>query len=280
MAPGSLIVVGSGIRTVGQLTTEAIAWMRTADRLLYLVSDSVAVDLITRLNPTGAESLERFYAEGKRRQQTYDEMVEHILARVREGHITCVVFYGHPGVFNNPTHESIRRAKAEGISARMLPGISAEDCLFADLGIDPGEHGCQSYEATDFLVNQRQIDPTSSVILWQIGGLGDATYKRERYNLSALPLLVDRLCTIYPSDHAVYLYEAAILYGCEPVIVRLPIRDLTAAVLNPITTVYIPPARRPTPDLPLYNRLVALWASPSKHGDNALRSDGKAVPEP
>jgi hypothetical protein len=37
----------------------------------------------------------------------------------------------------------------------MLPGISAEDCLFADLGIDPGIYGCQSYEATDFLANGR-----------------------------------------------------------------------------------------------------------------------------
>jgi uncharacterized protein YabN with tetrapyrrole methylase and pyrophosphatase domain len=271
MAPGSLIVVGTGIRTVGQLTTEAIAWMRIADKLLYLVSDSIAVDLIMRLNPDGAESLQGFYAEGKHRQQTYDEMVEHILARVREGHITCVASYGHPGVFAYPTHEAIRRAKAEGISARMLPGISTEDCMFADLGIDPGVHGCQSYEATDFLVNRRQIDPTSSVILWQIGALGDATFQRERYNLSALPLLVDRLCTIYPPDHTVYLYEAAILYGCEPVVVRLPIRDLTAAELSPVTTVYIPPARRPTPDLSLYNRLVALTpdfvfaGSPNRH---------------
>ena len=258
MAPGSLVVVGTGIRTVGQLTTEAIAWMRIADKLLYLVSDSIAVDLIMRLNPDGAESLQGFYAEGKPRQQTYDEMVEHILARVRDGHLTCVACYGHPGVFAYPTHEAIRRAKAEGISARMLAGISAEDCMFADLGIDPAVHGCQSYEATDFLINRRQVDPTSSVILWQIGALGDATFQRERYNLSALPLLVDRLCKIYPADHVVYLYEAAILYGCEPIVVRLPIRDLTTADLSPVTTVYIPPARRPTPDLPLYNRLVAL----------------------
>jgi uncharacterized protein YabN with tetrapyrrole methylase and pyrophosphatase domain len=258
MAPGSLVVVGTGIRTVGQLTTEAIAWMRISDKLLYLVSDSIAVDLIMRLNPDGAESLEGFYAEGKPRQQTYDEMVEHILARVRDGHLTCVACYGHPGVFAYPTHEAIRRAKAEGIPARMLAGISAEDCMFADLGIDPGVHGCQSYEATDFLINRRQIDPTSSVILWQIGALGDPTFQRERYNLSALPLLVDRLCKIYPADHVVYLYEAAILYGCEPVIVHLPIRDLTTADLSPVTTVYIPPARRPTPDLSLYNRLVAL----------------------
>ena len=258
VAHGSLIVVGTGIRTVGQLTTESIAWMRIADKLLYLVSDPIATDLILRLNPDGAESVQGFYAEGKSRRQTYVEMVEHILTRVRGGYTTCVACYGHPGVFANPTHEAVRRAKDEGFAAKMLPGISAEDCLFADLGVDPGQHGCQSYEATDFLINRRVIDPTSSVILWQIGGLGDATFKRERYNLSGLPLLVDRLCGIYPADHVVCLYEAAVLFGCQPVIVHLPIRDLATADLSPITTVYIPPARASTPDWSLYFRLLAL----------------------
>jgi hypothetical protein len=51
----------------------------------------------------------------------------------------------------------------------MLPGISSEDGLFADLGVHPVSYGRQSYEATDFLANGRKTDPTSSVVLWQIG---------------------------------------------------------------------------------------------------------------
>ena len=49
----------------------------------------------------------------------------------------------------------------EGFNAQMLAGISAEDCLFADLGLDPGKNGCQSFEATDFLIRRRQFEPTS-----------------------------------------------------------------------------------------------------------------------
>jgi hypothetical protein len=78
-----------------------------------------------RLNPDGAESLQG----GNSRRQSYVEMVEHILTHVRSGYNTCVACYGHPGVFANPTHEAVRRAKDEGFSAKMLPGISAEDCL-------------------------------------------------------------------------------------------------------------------------------------------------------
>ena len=58
---GSLIVVGTGIRAMGQLTTEAIAWMRRADRVLYVVADPIAEEVVRQLNPTGAESLAGFY---------------------------------------------------------------------------------------------------------------------------------------------------------------------------------------------------------------------------
>ena len=52
----------------------------------------------------------------------------------------------------------------------MLPGISSEDCLFADLGVDPGVSGCQSYEATDFLMNAPIIDSSTQLILWPFQG--------------------------------------------------------------------------------------------------------------
>jgi len=168
---GSLIVIGTGIRTVGQLTMEAIAWMKIADALLYVVGDPIAEAVMQRLNPKGAVS-------------------DHILRSVRGGSRTVAAFYGHPGVFAYPSHESIRRARLEGFDARMLPAVSSEDCLFADLGVDPAVGGCQSYEASDFMLNSPVIDPSSQLVLWQIGTLGDWTYKRYRYDTTAMPLLV------------------------------------------------------------------------------------------
>src|SRR3546814_12671609 len=35
-------------------------------------------------------------------------------------------------------HKAIAQARAEGLEAHMEAGVSAEDCLYADLGIDPG----------------------------------------------------------------------------------------------------------------------------------------------
>jgi uncharacterized protein YabN with tetrapyrrole methylase and pyrophosphatase domain len=255
MAAGSLIVVGTGIRTVGHLTTEAIAWLRQADKVLYVVGDPVAEASIKELNPEGAESLAGFYVEGKPRIETYQQMIERTLECVRSGMLTCMACYGHPGVFVYPSHEAIRRARAEGYRAKMLPGISAEDCLFADLGIDPAMTGCQSYEATDFFVNGRKIDPTSSVILWQIGVVGDVTFKKYGYDLSAMPLLVERLLQYYPAGHVAYVYEAAVFPGCEPVITPLPVSWLGHTALSAASTLYIPPAYPTVSDPAMVYRL-------------------------
>ena len=78
-----------------------------------------------------------YYGEGLERMHTYEAMVQHILAEVVASKRVVAAFYGHPGVCTYPTHESVRRARAAGLPARMLPAVSAEDCLFADLGVDP-----------------------------------------------------------------------------------------------------------------------------------------------
>jgi hypothetical protein len=235
-----LVAVGTGIRTVGQLSTEAMAWIRKADKVLYVVSDPVAEETIRQLNPKGAESMAHFYGENKPRVETYKEMVEFTLAQLRTGHRVCVAVYGHPGVLVYPTHEAIRRARAEGFKARMLPAISTEDCLFADLGIDPVV-GCQSLEATDFLVNSRRIDPYSHVLLWQIGGLGDSTFKRHGFQIRGMPELVQKLTQYYPAGHIVYLYEASIFPCVEAMIRSGPLGYLPYVAPTPSSTLYVPP---------------------------------------
>src|SRR5438309_10655773 len=146
MRNGSLTIVGTGIQAAGQLTIEARTCIQQADKLLYLVTEPIAKGYLLNLNATG-ESLECFYEEGKDRFTTYMEMVNRILEEVRKDQDVCVAFYGHPGVFVLPSHEAINRARAEGFYVKMIPGVSAEDCLFADIGLDPGLPGCQRFEA-------------------------------------------------------------------------------------------------------------------------------------
>jgi hypothetical protein len=60
----------------------------------------------------------------------------------------------------------------------------------------------------DFHINRRIIDPPSQFILWQIGALGDWTYRWSGYDLRSLPILLHKLLEDSPSTHEVVFYEA------------------------------------------------------------------------
>ena len=165
MSRGSLVVVGTGIELGSHLTQASREEIESADVVLCLAAEPVANAWLASLN-ANVRSLHSHYRLGEDRAQAYAAMTEEILAEVRAGRRVCVAFYGHPGVFVTPSHDAVRRAREEGFASRMLPAISAEDCLFADLGIDPARCGCQSYEATDFLVRHRVVDTTAALVLW------------------------------------------------------------------------------------------------------------------
>jgi hypothetical protein len=167
-------------------------------------------------------------------------MVEEILTAVRDGKRVCAVFYGHPGVYVEPSHEAVRRARAEGFQARMLPGVSAEDCLVADLGVDPGEHGWQSWEATGFLLHGVRPDPTAGLVLWQVDGIGRLDWNLEP-NPRGLQALAEVLGELYPPDHELVFYRASIYPIRDGQATRMPLRELAGLGSPPAATLYVPP---------------------------------------
>jgi uncharacterized protein YabN with tetrapyrrole methylase and pyrophosphatase domain len=206
--------------------------------VLYLVPDPISAEGIERLNPR-ARSLASCYEEGRHRREAYARMVEEMLTPVRAGRRVCAAFYGHPGVFVWPSHKAIEQARSEGFDARMLPGVSAEDCLFADLGVDPATAGCQSYEATRFLEERPVVERRAALVLWQIGVVGSANHSAEP-QAPALAALVGALRGIYPDDHEVVVYEASPFPGVAPLIRPVPLAALADAV-TPASTLYVRP---------------------------------------
>jgi uncharacterized protein YabN with tetrapyrrole methylase and pyrophosphatase domain len=254
--PGGLTVVGTGIRLVVQVTPEALTAIERADELLYLAAEPVTREWLQNQN-TNARSLHHHYGAEIDRGTTYAGMVEEILAGVRLGRNVCAAFYGHPGVFVYPSHEAIRRARAEGYKASMVPGISAADCLFADLGVDPGATGCQTYEATDFLRHSRLVDTSAALILWQVGVIGEVHAVWE-VNRAGVQLLTERLCQLYPAGHEVTVYEASPYSVADPSIERIQLDRLPQARMSTLSTLYIPSAAAPRLDPDLAQRLGRL----------------------
>jgi hypothetical protein len=136
----------------------------------------------------------------------------------------------------------------------MLPGISSEDCLFADLGIDPGRNGCQSFEATSFLIYRRRFDPSVPLILWQIGVVGDPGHRTE-CNLSGLGILVEFLIQHYDPAHEVVVYHASQYVGIGPTVQRLPLERVPDAHVTVSSTLLVPAKGMAVPDPAMVDRL-------------------------
>ena len=140
----------------------------------------------------------------------------------------------------NPSHVAIRRAREEGFEARMLPGISADACLFADLGIDPARAGCQSYEATELLLYEHDLDSATALVIWQAGVVGNITFAPDG-DSSRVRVLVDYLLRRYPPGHPVVLYEASTYAICGPAVETIPLAELAGAEIPPMATLYLEP---------------------------------------
>jgi Tetrapyrrole (Corrin/Porphyrin) Methylases len=240
-----LTVVGMGMRAGVHMTVETRLAIEQATRVLYLVADPVSEACIRKLNPA-AESLGHLYQTGRPRIEIYETIIAKILGELESAGDLCVAFYGHPGVLSYPAWESIRRARATGRRARMLPAISTEDSLFADLGLDIGRAGLQSFEATRFLYYKYCFDPCAGLLLWQVSVLGE-----EQWNLPntavrpRLEVLAGYLMKFYGPEHEVFLYHAPELPTSRALIERVALRDLPRAEFISISTLYIPPRGQP-----------------------------------
>lgn len=254
---GSLACVGLGMMLGAHLGPRARAHVEQADEVFVATSDAI-VELWFRTIRPDARSLQALYAEGRSRRATYRDMVAALLDGVRAGRRVVGAFYGHPGVFAQVPHQAIAQARREGFEASMEPAVSAEDCLYADLALDPGDVGCQHYEATQFLLYRRRIDPSAWLVLWQVGVVGDVDCRLYATTRAHRQVLVDRLREDYPADHDVIVYEAVTVPIAAPRVDRIRLRDLVDADLHMHSTLAVPPALRLQPDEAFRARLAAL----------------------
>jgi uncharacterized protein YabN with tetrapyrrole methylase and pyrophosphatase domain len=241
------------------ITPLARSYIEKADVVFMAVSDGIVELWLKEMN-ADVRSLQPYYREGKSRAESYREMVDAMLTEVRAARNVCGAFYGHPGVFALPPHDAIEIARREGYRAHMEPGISAEDCLYADLGIDPGTFGCQHYEASQLLFYKRRIDPSAYLVIWQAGVVGDQSLARFSTGPAYRRLLVEVLARDYPLDHELVVYRAATLPIQQPRIDRIALRQLADAVIDLPDTIVLPPALALRPDKRNLARLAELDA--------------------
>lgn len=254
---GELTVIGSGIQALDFLQAD-VELIEKADAVFYCVADPCTVIWIKQKRPD-AYNLYVLYSNHKVRNITYTEMSEAILHYVREGKKVVAIFYGHPGIFAFSPHRAILIAKKEGHRAQMRPGISALDCLCADLHIDPAHPGMQTHEATDLLVRKRKIDPTLHVVLWQVGLIGEMGYRDRGYLNQRFCFLVEYLEKSYGKDHLITHYIASRYATVKPTIETFVLSKLYHPEIQiqftGISTFYIPPKEESSIDPEMAQKL-------------------------
>ena len=258
---GKLVCVGTGLRMAGQLTPLSKSYIESFDVVFAAIPNMFTREWLKGVAKNYVCILDHYddaQLDGKNRRDTYRRMADTILAEVRAGKKVCAAFYGHPGIFACISHMAIKDARAEGFEAHMEPGISALDCLVADLGIDPGNNGMISMEATQFMIFERVIDPSALFVVWQIGIAGDLTLKRYDTEPAHLQIIVNKLARTYSLDHEVILYEAATHALEQTRAEKIRLGDLPSASLKQHTTLVIPAAQSMQYDEDIMHQLKEL----------------------
>ncbi|KAL0580844.1 hypothetical protein V5O48_001136 [Marasmius crinis-equi] len=200
---GTLIIAGSGIASIRHITLETLAHIERADKVFYVVTDPATEAFLQDKSKGDYSDLAVYYDKDKNR--------------------------------------AIAIARAEGYRARMLPGVSAEDCLYSDLDFDPAMSGCTTQEATSIILYNKRLDPSVHNIIWQVGAVGISNM--------ALELLVDRLEEDFGPNQKVVHYIGAVLPQSTTVKEELTITELrnedVVKQITSISTFYLPP--RPLP---------------------------------
>ena len=89
---------------------------------------------------------------------------------------------------------------------------------------------------------RRRFDPSSALILWQVGVLGEPSIRKgASCRPERLRALTDVLRRYYPAQHRVTLYEAAPYAICDPKVERMPLTKLPRAKVFTMATLYLPP---------------------------------------
>ena len=252
MVSGSLACIGLGVLFDAHLTPATRRRIARSDVIfaedLHAASFLALNDLHNDVRSLSSKAL----AESSARPID-DGIVELVLEEIRQGKHVCVAFLGHPSCGASRAHMLIRAAHQEGFPASFEPAISIEDCIYADLGIDPGKFGCQQYDVSQIMLYRRSIDTSAYLLLWRFGAEDMRPEPRRK-------LLLEVLAREYPLDHQVFAYVPPTM-DAPAEFTTWAIGSLERIEACPLTAIIIPPAADLLPDKEIRARLVQLSGS-------------------
>ena len=251
-------IAGLGIQTARQLTREVEHAIRSSQEVFYLDTGAATSQVLEGLCPRVTPLYWQSYSEDQPRIGAYEHMALRVLEAALDHPPVTFAIHGHPLVAVHAPFLVLEAAKALGLEAAVLPGVSAIDTVLADLRLDPVINGVQMYEATDLLLRRRPLQPDVPAILWQIGPLETALHSDRRSRPERFHRLVAHLRQYYPAGHQVVAIYSSPHPLLPPATLRFRLEDMPshAGRIHAGFTLYVPPSgSRPILDWDLVGKL-------------------------
>lgn len=240
-----IYIIGLGIQSVRHITREAEAAISRSKEVLYISADFGIREFLEERCPKVTDLHTVSYHEANERMDAYDTMSAKVIEAALDHPPVTFALYGHPMVFVAPSRLVIESSRILDLRVRVLPAISAMDCLFVDLELDPSLQGLQSYEATDLLLRRRPLQPDVPCLIWQIGAVESILYTERMNKPGRFSRIKQYLLQYYPPDHRMTIVHSSThpLVKSQIVTCSIAEMDKHAVDLHQGATVYIPPVR-------------------------------------
>jgi hypothetical protein len=235
-------IIGTGMVPVDQLTVEAERAVRRSRKVLVADTGVATLEWLQARCDDVVDVFDGLYTAGQERIHAYQRVADNVIAAAKEQGPVTFAIHGHPLVFSTPPFLVMEAARREGLTVRVLPGISATAQLLCDLAIDPGAHGIQMMEATDMLVRRRPLQPDMPALIWQIGNVETRLHSYRPSLPKRFERLVHYLSLYYPPNHEVVAAYARPHPLAQRTLIRTPLSKLPAhaSKLHIGFTLYLP----------------------------------------
>ncbi len=249
-----ITIVGLGILPGGHLTREAEDALRRCNEILFLDAGIATRAWLETYCPKVTSLFATTYVEARARLPGYREMAVQVLDAALDRAPVGFAINGHPTVGVTASALVARAAGALGLDVAVLPGISAMDCLLAELMLDPVVEGLQMFEATDLLLRQRPMQNDVPALIWQVGTVETSLHTERPSRPERFRRLRAHLLTFYPPEHPATAVHASSHPLVPTASWTFPLGRIEAEAdrLHAAVTLYLPPlGRRPIADTDL-----------------------------
>ncbi len=223
--PG-ITLLGLGPGNPAQLTCEASEILSQADEIWLRTQQHPTVQGLPA--SVKVHSFDDLYAQENDFEQVYVAIVEKVLELGRRPDGVIYAVPGHPFVAEATGPKIARLARDEGLSLRVVEGISFLEPTFSALGLDPIPR-ISIYDAIELSsLHTPTFPPDTPALVAQI------------YSSSMAAEVKLTLSSVYPDDHPVRLVHAA---GTGQQLVEdLPLHEIDRSEqLGLLTVLYLPP---------------------------------------